>query len=330
MWREIKCKCNKIIIGQDYNSHLKNHCSKRVVNCRHSKCTMRIVAGNRQQHEQTDCQQRWISCMFKDISRTTELGPDVSEIQEQSNEYKMGGSVGNDEIYAIVESLAVALKAKEIEDLDSRVFRVVGCGSKVRLSEMENHWIHHCKSREIVCGSGCGVTFCYGATHYHKTKTCSKREVMCRLGCMKKTMAEEQQQHEERICKFRQVYCSLGCNTVLIEYKRAKHEHEDCHLRFLDCTNNCGATMRYEDLKYHLSDQCENREYKPEQANYECKRCSMENSKEQMLSEYGEDVFDWKCSVCKLPAYVKGQSVAGAKKGSGKKDGGGGLSTKLF
>ena len=42
-----------------------------------------------------------------------------------------------------------------------------------------------------------------------------------------------------------------------------------------------------------------------------------------------EDDFNSKCSVCELPAYEKGQSVAGAKKGSGKKDGGGGL-RKLF
>ena len=138
----------------------------------------------------------------------------------------------------------------------------------------------------------------------------------CRLGCMQNMKAEDRQHHEERLCKFRKVYCSFGCNEIFYEYRRKKHETEDCRLRFTDCTNKCGATMRFEDMKYHLSHQCEYRDYIPPVENFTCKRCAMENEREKMLSEYGDDPFQWKCSVCKLKPYQKGMTVSISKKKS--------------
>ena len=314
--REIRCVCDKIILGRDYNAHLKTYCVKRIVRCRHKKCPMRFIYSDRKQHETTDCQQRWVSCMFKDIRRTTELGLDIEEIEDKGGSGGPNSDGSDGSMYKIVESLAVALNVKEQDDLDSRWFRVVGCGAKVRLSEMEYHWEHDCKSREILCGSGCGVTFCYSATDHHKKHTCTKRQVTCRLGCMQNMKAEERQHHEERLCKFRKIYCSFGCNEIFYEYKRKKHETEDCRLRFTDCTNKCGATMRFEDMKYHLSHQCEYRDYIPPVENFTCKRCAMENEKEKMLSEYGDDPFQWKCSVCKLAPFHKGMTVSISKKKS--------------
>jgi ankyrin repeat protein len=317
-YREILCVCNNIILGMDYLSHLKNHCQKRMVPCRHRKCNMRFMYENKKNHEKTDCQQRWVSCYFHDISKQTELGPDINEINE------------TDEMYNIIESLAISLKMKDIDDLDSRIHRVVGCGSKVRLSEMEEHWKNDCKSREVLCGSGCGASFCYGASDYHKKNTCLKRDVTCHLGCMQITKAEDLKHHEERICKFRKVYCSLGCNTIMYEYTRKKHEHENCILRFVDCTNNCGATMRYEDLNTHLMYSCEMREYVPPIQDFTCKRCNMENLKNKMITEYGNNVFEWRCSVCKLPPFQKGISVSVANNRKKKKGESNGFSTNLF
>ena len=48
-----------------------------------------------------------------------------------------------------------------------------------------------------------------------------------------------------------------------------------------------------------------------------------------MVKEYGEDVFTWKCQVCKLAPHKKGMSVAESLKRNFS-SGGGGLSTNLF
>jgi hypothetical protein len=294
-WREIVCVCEKTILGQDYGKHLKNHCVKRMVDCRHRKCTMRIKYSDRAVHEKTDCQQRWVSCMFRDVPKDTELGLDVSEI--------------GDEDYDIVESLAAALKVKDVESLDSYLIRVVGCGARVRLSDMMLHWEDECLSRDVMCGVGCGKLFCYSATQHHKQQTCVKREVTCSLGCMQKTKAEDMQHHEDRVCKFRKVFCAFGCGEIMVEYQRKKHEKNDCTLRFVDCTSECGETMRFEDLDHHLRNVCGMRAYRPPSEDYTCKRCSFENTSGNMLNEYGDDVFDWKCQVCKAPAHQKGVSV---------------------
>ena len=75
-----------------------------------------------------------------------------------------------------------------------------------------------------------------------------------------------------------------------------------------------------------------NREYKPVQANLWDKNDAVRKKFQRTNNcevSMREDEFNSKCSVCELTAYEKGQSVAGAKKGRGKKDGGGGL-RKLF
>ena len=312
-YREITCICNKIVLGRDHINHLKNHCRQRMVDCRHKKCTMRIIYSERALHEKTDCQQRWVSCMFRDVPKTTELKNGIEEIGEED--------------YTIVEELASALNVKNVESLDSRLMRIVGCGARVKLNEMEEHWEKNCLSRNVLCGAGCGVTFVYGNTTHHKTNTCIKREVICKLGCMQKTLFENMKEHEERKCKFRMTTCSFGCGSIMIEYERKKHEKNECKFRFVDCTNKCGLNMRYEDLNYHLIHSCDMREYTPPPDDYQCKRCSFENKSNVMLEEYGQDVYAWKCQVCKAPAYQKGMKIGASKKFKSK---GGGMSSSLF
>jgi len=318
--REILCVCDKIILGMDYENHLKNFCINRTVDCRHRKCNCRFSFFERAKHEATFCQQRWVSCMFRDVQRTTELGPDTSEILEPEDR-------------AAIEELSVALQVKDIDDLNSKSCRVIGCGARVHLNEMEEHWESECRLREVPCGAGCGVIYCAGNVEHHKTNMCSKRIVTCHLGCMSTTKAEDLKNHEERICKFRKVYCANGCGNIMLEYQRKLHERDICHLRFVECTNECGEKLRHEDLEHHLLHNCGMRAYRPPAEDYPCSRCNFENKKSEMEKEYGEDVFTWKCQVCKLPPHKKGMSVAESLKrnfSSGGGGGGGGLSTNLF
>ena len=67
--------------------------------------------------------------------------------------------------------------------------------------------------------------------------------------------------------------------------------------------------MRYEDLHIHLESQCQNRLYRPPSIDFECGRCSFQNIAKNMIADYGEDVFAWKCQVCKQHYAVKGMSV---------------------
>ena len=109
---------------------------------------------------------------------------------------------------------------------------------------------------------------------------------------------EDREYHETWECKQRQVLCSLGCGFQVSEVRRKLHERGDCPLRFVECSNGCRDTMRFEDLDYHLKEQCTHREYKPPTADWKCSRCGMKNKKIKMLDLFGDDVFAWCCQVC--------------------------------
>ena len=111
--------------------------------------------------------------------------------------------------------------------------------------------------------------------------------------------AEDVAQHEKWECRYRQVLCSLGCGIVVNEHKRVLHEKEECPLRFINCPNGCKETMRFEDLAYHLENDCENRDYTPPKSNWKCQRCTYNNSAKRAEREYGDNVFEWRCAVCK-------------------------------
>ena len=88
-------------------------------------------------------------------------------------------------------------------------------------------------------------------------------------------LAEDLEYHEKWQCRQRIVFCSLGCGLQISDIKRKLHEKNDCHLRFVSCPNECRETMRFEDLEYHLKEQCSHREYRPPQVDWTCKRCTM-------------------------------------------------------
>ena len=103
---------------------------------------------------------------------------------------------------------------------------------------------------------------------------------------------------------------SLGCGLQISDVKRKLHERNDCHLRFVPCPNECRESMRFEDLEYHVKNQCTHREYRPPKIDWTCTRCTMRNLKTKCLKMYGEDVFDWKCMVCKTKYARKGVKVS--------------------
>jgi hypothetical protein len=73
------------------------------------------------------------------------------------------------------------------------------------------------------------------------------------------------------------------------------------------------------------------RAYRPPAEDFTCIRCSFDNIAAEMKKEYGEDVFTWKCQVCKLHPHKKGVSVAESIKRNFSSGGdGAGLSTNLF
>jgi len=143
----------------------------------------------------------------------------------------------------------------------------------------------------------------------HKKNNCVKRVVSCRLGCYKNMKEEDREYHETWECKQRQVYCSLGCGFQIQEVRRKLHEKCDCRLRFVECPNGCRETMRFEDLDFHMSNQCSHREYHPPKEDWKCSRCNMKNLKNKMILSYGDDVFAWKCQVCKNAYAKKGLKV---------------------
>ena len=145
---------------------------------------------------------------------------------------------------------------------------------------------------------------------HHKKNDCVKRIVSCRLGCYKNMKEEDREYHETWECKQRQVYCSLGCGIKIQEVRRKLHEKCDCRLRFVECPNGCRETMRFEDLDFHMSNQCSHREYRPPKEDWKCSRCNMKNLKNKMILSYGDDVFAWKCQVCKNVYARKGLKVA--------------------
>ena len=205
---------------------------------------------------------------------------------------------------------AVSIHHKKDKDSEEKkMVRINGCGELVRLSNMEEHWKNECTKRPVPCGKGCGKTILLCDSSDHKKNRCSKRQVMCSLGCYKLMFAEDLKYHETWQCKQRIVFCSLGCGLQISEIKRKLHERNDCPLRFLVCPNGCRETMRFEDLEFHLKEQCSHREYRPPQTDWTCKRCTMRNLKRKCIDVYGDDVFAWKCLVCKANYAKRGVKV---------------------
>ena len=95
----------------------------------------------------------------------------------------------------------------------------------------------------------------------------------------------------------------------MIEYKRKLHERNEYRLRFVDCPNMCRERMRFEDVPLHLEHQCINRAYVPPAEDFQCTRCTFQNKKRDCVANYGDNVFDWKCAVCKAPYAKKGVTM---------------------
>jgi ankyrin repeat protein len=324
-FRMVHCECSKDIMGRDLRRHLKDHCIKRIISCRHRQCKMRFPYKDRAEHEKKFCEHRWVSCRWIDVSRgrdpvlPKEVEMAASEAIAAAKASGQALTMGKDPFAEVKVELgpdACELEMEEwpdespnIDNLEYvRTQRVVGCGARVRLSEMKAHWEKHCAHRLVKCGSGCGVAFTAACKDHHAGETCQLREVKCDR-CFKKVTARDLEAHLDRECRSRKVYCSLGCGEIVVENRRKRHEKEECLLRKVMCPNNCQEEMRYEDLAVHLESQCQNREYRPPSIDYECQRCSFQNIAKNMIADYGEDVFEWKCQVCKQRYGVKGMSV---------------------
>merc|ERR1711871_1061359 len=80
-FRRITCTCGKVMAACEHKKHLKTACEDRVVPCRHKRCIMRIKFRDRERHELTECNHRWISCSFVDVARETVLDTSVSQIE---------------------------------------------------------------------------------------------------------------------------------------------------------------------------------------------------------------------------------------------------------
>ena len=91
------------------------------------------------------------------------------------------------------------------------------------------------------------------------------------------------------------------------EHLRLLHEKKECNLRFVACPNEgCRESMRAEDLKLHVDNQCSYRAFTPPAEDWKCARCTFHNSAKRALRDHGKDVFKWRCAVCKHKYAKKG------------------------
>jgi ankyrin repeat protein len=303
-YRIINCECGETIQERHYREHRKSECQMRVVDCRSSHCIIRFPFSQRDQHEKRECEYRLVKCdhifvpentVLKDDDLNPEDGEDIF-LRERS----LSRNVSKQEDYGMKlkkeENAARKTPSKMKEQV--KLVRIHGCGELVRLNTMDDHWRHDCQRKQVPCGNDCGEIILLCNMESHKKYRCKKRFVTCSMGCYKTMREEDREYHETWECKQRQVLCSLGCGFQVSEVRRKLHERGDCPLRFVECSNGCRDTMRFEDLDYHLKEQCTHREYKPPAADWKCSRCGMKNKKIKMLDLFGDDVFAWCCQVC--------------------------------
>ena len=314
-FRIIACTCGEAVLAKDFGKHEKEICTKRIVKCRSKECKFRFPLCEREHHEKHECEYRLVRCDFIYVDKSTVLTDDdlypegdedfMLRRRSLSRNVKTFQDIGMQQMNDEKMKLKTPIKMK-VQSLKTRIH---GCNELVRFYNMETHWVRECKKRAVLCGNDCGKFILVCDMEAHKKNNCVKRVVSCRLGCYKNMKEEDREYHETWECKQRQVYCSLGCGFQIQEVRRKLHEKCDCRLRFVECPNGCRETMRFEDLDFHMSNQCSHREYHPPKEDWKCSRCNMKNLKNKMILSYGDDVFAWKCQVCKNAYAKKGLKV---------------------
>ncbi len=224
--------------------HVAEECPKRVARC---ICGAEIAAGDRAQHELTDCLYTWTRC-----SLGCGAPVQVYQLQDHVDNHcpKRHASC----------SLAcgIVLWAEEMamhythDCMHREVPCRLGCGKRgILAKELDDHERAECLLREVPCPVGCGTNVSFTHMQDHLQFHCPLAKVSCPLGCGARVLRADLDVHEAETCPRRQILCPAGCLMWVTHDRLDAHMRETCDLGVIKCPLGCGNWLRRGNLKEH-------------------------------------------------------------------------------
>ena len=156
--RFIPCeiRCGQKVRVVDMTAHLSVSCPNRLVPCpnecfdHETKKTRHVISKRMQAHLSVECPSRLVLCR---LCTTEMMSCSVQSHLDLECSQRLVGC------------------------------RIQGCAKQVRLVDRENHELHECKFRLILCENGCDIRILNIHMKSHIARTCEMRYVTCPLQC---------------------------------------------------------------------------------------------------------------------------------------------------